>query len=98
MSRLPPTSGHGTEFMDLVFRKLSRGAAPAAAAAGEVLLLPADLTQQDRRDLAMLVYEQGLNALVHGEGMPRTLVLDVEPTLDDMVAALWLTRLAQNKL
>jgi len=84
--------------MDLVFRKLSRGAAPAAAAAGEVLLLPADLTQQDRRDLAMLVYEQGLNALVHGEGMPRTLVLDVEPTLDDMVAALWLTRLAQNKL
>jgi hypothetical protein len=75
----------------LEFRARKGGGAEAPAP-GEVHLAAADAEDAGRRDLANLVLEKGLAGLLRGDGEPETLVLPRVPTLDDMLAALFVTR------
>jgi hypothetical protein len=73
--------------MKLLFRDIS-GPAAAPPAAGELYLYPNSSGLQERtRDLAMLVVKQGLAALQQGAGPIATMVVRLDPTLDEMLAA-----------
>lgn len=72
--------------MEFVFRKLSP-AGPAEVQPGEVYLVPKDPAQRGRRDLAQFVLEHGYAGLLAGPAPLLRLVLDVDPKLDDMLAA-----------
>lgn len=69
--------------MELVFRTLADG----LPTDHELWLRPADPRQRDRRDLACLAAEAGPGAFVRGAGETTTLVVQRDPTLDDMLAA-----------
>jgi hypothetical protein len=77
--------------MELVFRKSAGGDGPPAQE-GEIHLRPHAAKHRHRRDLARLVLEQGPDAFHRGSGPVRRLVLDAEPTLDDLFAAAFLVR------
>jgi Caspase domain len=82
--------------MELVFRKL----APAESVEpppGDVYLLPAAVDQRQRRDLARLVLEKGVDGLLRGSGKPLRIVIDADPKFDDMLAALFVQRLLQGQ-
>lgn len=72
--------------MQLVFRKLtaddSRPLPP-----GEVWLCPQVSGQQHLRRVALVACEQGWQAFPHGAGTPQVIVVDVNPTLDDLLGA-----------
>jgi hypothetical protein len=77
--------------MQLDFRLLSsNGAVPAAP--GELLLRPAFPEDAGRLDFAALALEKGEAAFLRGTGPIERLVVSVDPTLDDMLAALIVQR------
>jgi hypothetical protein len=78
--------------MQLVFRKFPPGAAPEPAV-GELYVRPHRPEDRDRRDLACLVLECGLEAFPRGQGPTERIVVNDDPTLDDMLAATFLQRL-----
>ena len=53
----------------------------------ELWLVPADRLRRDRRDLARLAIADGPQAFQHGAGDLSCLVVQSDPTLDDMLAA-----------
>jgi hypothetical protein len=81
--------------MDITFRKwpTDNGATPAA---NEIWLLPVDRSQRDGRRLAELVLERGIEALRQGTGPIETVVVQHDPTLDDMLAAELVCRRLQS--
>jgi hypothetical protein len=83
--------------MQIDFRRFRPGA--AAPARDELLVLPRDPADADRLDMACLALEKGPDGFVRGEGEVRRVVVKIEPTLDDMLAALLLEqRLAGQPL
>src|SRR5947207_968436 len=52
---------------------------------------------EGRRALAALVLHQGLDGLVRGEGPAECVVVDADPTLDDLLAATFAARLAEQR-
>jgi len=65
--------------------------------AGELLLRPRRPEDALRCDLALLTIEQGLAGFVAGEGPPARLLLPADPTLDDLLAAAFVTELAAGR-
>ena len=63
------------------------------AAPGELHVRPTAKHQSDAAALARLVLEHGREALVQGEGPPRTVVVKDSPTFDDMLAVLFVQEL-----
>lgn len=79
--------------MQLIFRRFS-GDAIDPPAAGQVYIHHRCLLEQrGRRDLALLILEHGTKFFPQGPGEPETLVLDADPTLDDLLAATFAMRL-----
>ncbi|MBL8851306.1 MAG: caspase family protein [Planctomycetaceae bacterium] len=74
--------------MQIIFRKWDDGAPPAH----ELWVRPANALNRDRRDLAVLACAEGPQAFEHGAGELTTIVVQQDPTLDDMLAALVLER------
>jgi hypothetical protein len=66
----------------------------AALQAGDVCLQP---EQQKRRDLALFVLTHEPATLVQAPGAARRIVLQADPTLDDMLAASFLMRRLQGQ-
>jgi hypothetical protein len=84
--------------MRLVFRKFPAGDPPVPAA-GEVHVRPRQPEYRDRWDLARLALELGEAPFVRGEGTVERIVVQHDPTLDDMLAATFLEqRLAGRDL
>jgi uncharacterized caspase-like protein len=81
--------------MELVFQKFPPGALEARP--GEIAILPALPEHRQRRDWASLVLELGPAALLHGAGAPERLVLNADPTLDEMLAAAFVLRQLQGQ-
>lgn len=80
---------------DLVFRRYA--AEDAGPAAGELVLRPRPaLGETVCRQLALLALEKGLDAFLRGDGPVRHIVVQADPTLDDMLAALIVERLAMG--
>jgi hypothetical protein len=82
--------------MKLIFRT-SHATDALPPAPGEVHLRPLRSEHQDRRDLACLVLEHGLDALPRGEGPVEHLVLGGNPTLDELLAATFAERLLSGQ-
>jgi hypothetical protein len=79
----------------LVFRMLLDGNS-LLPAESEVYVRPSRAEHQGRRDLAVLVLEHGVEALVRGPGLAERVVVDASgtrPTLDDLLAATFAARL-----
>jgi hypothetical protein len=74
--------------MQLVFRRLPP-AESIQPQPGELYLVPALPAQRNRRDLARFVLDHGKAALLQGSGELVQIVLDSDPKLDDMLAALF---------
>ena len=72
--------------MKLLFREISKPSATPPGA-GELYIHPSSPELQHRRDLAMLVVQQGLACLRQGAGPIETIVVRADPTLDDLLAA-----------
>ncbi|HJT76280.1 MAG TPA: hypothetical protein VJ739_03685, partial [Gemmataceae bacterium] len=75
--------------MQLVFRRFPAGA-DVPPGRGEVYIRPDPAGERGRRNLSLLVLEQGLEALPRGEGDVERVVVSADstnPTLDDMLAA-----------
>lgn len=76
------------------FRAIDATTAPMA---GELLLqAPEDHPEFERR-LSMYVVEQGLKGLKRGPVVPSTLVVRLDPTLDDLLAASFVSLLLRNE-
>jgi uncharacterized caspase-like protein len=71
--------------MELVFRKFT--AETATPGIGEIYLSPAASADRQRRDLAALLLDKGPSALQQGAAPAERIVVSVDPTLDDMLAA-----------
>jgi hypothetical protein len=82
--------------MDYAFRTFCR-TDPPAPGPGELHLRPQSSSPQAGRRLACLAVEGGPDAFVRGEGPVRCLVIQSDPTLDDMLAALFLERRLSGK-
>jgi serine/threonine protein kinase len=81
--------------LTIVFRKLSESPL-AAPRPGEVYLRPGRPEYRNRRELAALVLEHGVDVLERDPGEAKCIVADVDatsPTLDDMLAASFAVRL-----
>jgi Caspase domain len=74
--------------MLLVFRKLPP-AESLTPQPGELYLIPALPAQRPRRDIARFVLEHGKAALLQSSVELERIVLDSDPKLDDMLAALF---------
>jgi hypothetical protein len=81
--------------MQIVFRPLPAGGPPPAP--GEVLVRPQRSEHQQRRDLACLVLEHGLEALPRGSGPVSHVVVSDDPTFDDLLAATFVQRLLSGQ-
>ena len=81
--------------LEIVFQKFERRG-ELQPGKGEVFLVPADLAERDRRDLAKYVLENGIGGLLGGEGSPARVVVSEDPTLDDMIAATMVCRIAEG--
>ncbi len=80
--------------MQVAFRRFPAGA-DSPPEPGEVYIRPDLAGQRGRRNMALLVLEQGLEALPHGEGDVERVVVSADAsgaTLDDMLAAAFLMR------
>jgi hypothetical protein len=82
--------------MDYAFRTFPR-TDPPPAGPGELHLRPRSASPQAGRRLACLAVEEGVGAFVRGDGPVRCLVIQGDPTLDDMLAALFVERLLSGK-
>ena len=78
--------------MELLFRRLRGGVAPAPEP-GEIHIRTQAAGQTDRRDFASLLMEQGTGVFPSGAGPIRRIVVDADPTLDDVLAAALTVRL-----
>ncbi len=77
--------------MKIVFRR------QAAAAPGDVLLVPRAAEHRRTRRLATYVLEHGLEGLEAGDGPAERCVVQADPTLDDLLAATFVQWLAAKK-
>lgn len=73
--------------MDIVFRTPLAGSS-ADAQPGELSLRPTDRAAADTRQLSLYVLDHGVESLVQGPGPIERIVVQHDPTLDDMLAAL----------
>jgi len=80
--------------MQLIFRKLAATDLPAP---GELFIQSAAADGSQRDELAMRAAEQGLPAFPQGAGPIRALVVMASPTLDDMLAALFVEELLEGR-
>ena len=76
---------------DIIFRPFPDPDQPVPAE--EIELRPASRDHRLGRRLADLVLEQGLDGLRRGQGTIQRIVVHVDPTLDDMLAAAIVQRL-----
>jgi predicted Ser/Thr protein kinase len=84
--------------MELVFRAIAPSEL-SEPAPGEIHVHPQAPEHRGRRDLAAFVLAHGVEALAQGPGPPKQLVVQADPTLDDMLAATFaLHCLAGHKL
>ena len=81
--------------MEWVFRHDLKSAEKAGE--GEILLLPAPPEHRERRDLAAFVLKRGIESLIRAEGEISRIVLQEDPTLDDMVAATFVEQFLAGK-
>lgn len=81
--------------MRYTFRKLSAGSV-AEILPHELWLIPADRLRRDRRDLARLAMAEGPQGFLCGTETIDCLVVQADPTLDDMLAAAILERSLQQ--
>ena len=77
--------------MQIRFQRYPSDGNPAPDA-GELWLIPSDTAGRGRRDLAVLALDSGIPAFVSGAGTPTAIVVQSDPTLDDMLAATTLVR------
>jgi hypothetical protein len=82
--------------MELVFSRIM-GNDPPTPAKGELHLRPRVADTPGRRELAKLAVEQGVQAFVQGPGPIERIVVQADPTLDDMLAAAFVERLLANQ-
>jgi hypothetical protein len=75
--------------MEIAFRRFLPEE-PDVAPADELHVRPRPGKDVHRIDMACLALERGVDGFVHGEGPLVRLVVKIEPTLDDMLAALLL--------
>jgi hypothetical protein len=78
--------------MEYLFRRFRTNDLPAPAP-GEIHLRPRSPEPQAGRKLAQLAVEQGPSAFLAGDGPVERLVIQADPTLDDMLAAAFIERL-----
>jgi hypothetical protein len=72
--------------VEILFRSLGNGAGPPPDA-GEIHIRPRTPEDRERRDYARLVLQRGIAVFASGEGPIRRIVVDTDPTLDDLLAA-----------
>ncbi|HZU37354.1 MAG TPA: caspase family protein, partial [Gemmataceae bacterium] len=75
--------------MEYEFRPFAP-AQPLVPAPGELHLRPHAPNHPQARSLALLAVEEGPEAFVHGEGPIQRIIIQPDPTLDDMLAATFL--------
>lgn len=72
--------------MELTLRRISGSDSPPPGN-GEIYVQQAAADANARRDLAMLVLHEGVKCLRQGTGPIERIVVDADPTLDDLLAA-----------
>src|SRR5262245_21858460 len=82
--------------MDIVFRAFLPNQSRTAPS-GEVHVRPLNPADEDRLGLACIALEKGLEGFVWGDGPTQTIVVRIEPSLDDMLAAQILEDLLENR-
>lgn len=82
--------------MNLLVRWITRSDSPPPGA-GEIYILPESNKAPKRRDFATLVFKQGLKCLPHGTDPIQTIVVDGDPTLDDVLAAIFAAELLAGR-
>ena len=86
--------------VSIVFRNDSSNAPLPEPAAGELYVRPRLAGDEDRLDLARLVFERGLDGLIRGAGPIEKIIVPTSlsgPTLDDMLAATFVKRLLSGE-
>lgn len=76
----------------LVFRELPSAESPVAGL-GELVVRAREVGHGCARRLAVLAVKGGVDAFVRGQGPVQRIVIQADPTLDDMLAATFLARL-----
>lgn len=78
--------------ISLVFRDMPSASTPVAAPA-ELLIRPRETDDALARRLALLALERGVEGFLRGAGPVERIVVQADPTLDDMLAATFLSRI-----
>ena len=82
--------------MQFTYRKIQRHAPPDVQEQ-QLWLVPVDESMRERRDLACLAVQQGPAAFLQGGGALTEIVLQHDPTPDDMLAAVIVERQLQGE-
>ncbi len=81
--------------MEITIRRIINSDSPPGS--GEIFIQPASAEFRGRRDLAMLVFQQGLKCLRQGTAPIAKIVVDSDPTLDDLLAATFVGELLSGR-
>jgi hypothetical protein len=82
--------------MELAFRKFPAGDVPPPDP-GEMLIRAVAVDRRARREMASLVLARGVEPLPRGPGLVERVVVDSDPTLDDLLAAAFAMRLLSGQ-
>jgi hypothetical protein len=87
----PPSTTAAQAALELLFRPLPAGGA-AEPDEGDLVLRPRSADPAAERKLALLALDKGPGAFAQGPGTARRIVIQADPTLDDMLATTFLNQ------